>query len=61
MGIKERRKALNMSQEELANKSGVTRVAISRYENNERKPSVFIAAKIARALGCTVDDLLVEE
>ena len=61
MGIKEKRLVKQMTQEDLARASGVTRVAISRYENDERKPNVVVAIKIAKALGCTVDDLLAEE
>lgn len=61
MAIKEIREAACMSQEELAKKANVNRVSISRYEAGERIPSLAIAAKIARALNCTLDDLLHEK
>lgn len=58
MAIKEIREAAGMSQEALATASGVTRVSISRYESGERVPPLDIAARIARALNCKIDDLL---
>lgn len=61
MDIKKVRLTVGMSQEELAKASGVSRVAIARYEAGERVPSVIIAARIANALGCKVDDLIKEE
>ena len=61
MDIKKMRLTVGMSQEDLAKASGVSRVAIARYESGERVPSVIIAARIANALGCKVDDLIKEE
>ena len=61
MDIKKMRLNVGMSQEDLAKASGVSRVAIARYESGERVPSVIIAARIANALGCKVDDLIKEE
>lgn len=58
MSIKDKRIEAEMSQEELAVASGVSRVAITRYESGERVPNINIAARIARALNCKVDDLL---
>lgn len=59
--IKELRLNKGWSQEELAKKSGVGRISIIRYENNERIPQVDVASRIANALGCTIDELLGEE
>ena len=59
--IKERREALHMSQKDLAVKANVARVSIARYEAGERIPNVDIAARIAAALGCTVDELIDKE
>ena len=56
--IKDRREALHLSQEDLAAKANVSRVSIARYEAGERIPSVDVAARIAAALGCTVDELI---
>lgn len=48
--IKELRLNKGWSQEELAKKSGVGRISIIRYENNERIPQVDVASRIANAL-----------
>lgn len=58
MSIKDKRLAAKMSQEELAQAASVSRVAITRYEAGERVPNLEIAARIAKALGCKVDDLI---
>lgn len=56
--IKERRDLLKMSQEELAEKSMVSRATISSLENNsERNTSTKVLQKIAAALGTTVGEL----
>jgi len=47
-----------MTQKTLAIKAGVERSMISRAERGERKPSLETAARIAKALGCKVDDLI---
>lgn len=60
MNIRGRRKNKGMSTCQLAEKSGVSRVALTRYELGQRVPNVTIASRIASALGCTVDDLLHE-
>ncbi|MBC8575138.1 helix-turn-helix transcriptional regulator [Yanshouia hominis] len=56
--IKERREFLKMSQEELAEKSEVSRATISSLENNsERNTSTKILKRIASALDTTVGEL----
>lgn len=56
--IKERREFLKMSQEELAEKSEVSRATISSLENNsERNTSTKILKRIASALETTVVEL----
>ena len=56
--IKERREFLKMSQEELAEKSAVSRATISSLENNsERNTSTKILKRIASALDTTVGKL----
>ena len=59
--LEERRKAKGFTQQELATASGVTYVSIGRYERGERVPDINTAAKLAAALGCTVDDLIEKE
>lgn len=64
MGIKirERREELRMTQEELANKSGVSRQTISALENG-KYDNVLIGtlAAIANALDVTVDKFFYPE
>ncbi len=56
--IKERRQALNMSQEELAEKSAVSRATISNLENNpDSSVSIRTLEKLATALDSTVKDI----
>lgn len=56
--IKELREAVGMTQEELASKSGVSRVTISALETKkECNTTSKTLRKIAEALGVTVDRL----
>ena len=57
--IKERREELKMTQEELAQKSGVSRQTISSIETGKyENVLVGTLAAIATALGTTVDKIL---
>jgi len=51
------RKRRKMSQEDLAKKLDVHAPIIGRYERGEVKPSIEVAAKLAQALGCSLDYL----
>jgi len=51
------RKKRKVSQEELAKRLGVHAPIIGRYERNEVKPSIEVAANIAEALGVSLDYL----
>ncbi|PHJ60064.1 XRE family transcriptional regulator [Nostoc linckia z18] len=46
-----------MSQQDLANLAGVTRQTISGVESGQYAPSVAITLRLAKALGCQVEDL----
>jgi putative transcriptional regulator len=46
-----------LSQEELAAKVGTTRQTISALERGTSIPSVSLALALARALGCSVEEL----
>lgn len=61
MQIRKMRRRRFMTLEELAEKSGVSRVNINRYELGTVEPKVLNAYKIARALGCTVEELIEDE
>ena len=48
----------DMTQNELAEKTGLTAAAISRYISGEREPKIIAVVKIANALGVSTDELL---
>jgi len=52
------RKDKKMSQDELAKKVGVHGAVIGRYERDEVKPSIEMAAQIAQALEVSLDYLV---
>ena len=55
------RKANNLSQSKLAEKSGVNLRMVQKYENGEKdinKAQGITLYKLAQALDCTVEDLL---
>lgn len=57
--LAELRNAARLSQQELARRSGVKQGVISMIESGETKyPRLDTAAKLARALNCTVDELI---
>jgi transcriptional regulator with XRE-family HTH domain len=58
--ISDLREARNWNQSELAEKSGVSRVMIGKYERGEAAPSIDAAKKIADALEVTLDYLVGE-
>lgn len=51
------RESLELSQEELAKKVGISRGFLSDVENMKKQPSVFIALKIAKGLGEGVESI----
>ncbi len=57
--IRELRKALGISQEELAKKCGVSRQTVNAIENNKYDPTLALAFRLARELRVTVDGLFV--
>ncbi len=52
------RKEQGLSHEALAKKVGVSRPAISFIESHDRIPTILTCAKIAKALGVRLGDLL---
>ncbi|MCL9981143.1 MAG: helix-turn-helix transcriptional regulator [Bacteroidia bacterium] len=46
-----------ITQDELAEKLGVSRQTLSAIENNKYFPSLELALKIAKVFQCTVDEL----
>ncbi|QGG47574.1 helix-turn-helix transcriptional regulator [Heliorestis convoluta] len=59
--IKELRKSLNLSQEEVAKRCKVTRQTINAIENNKYDPTLQLAFKLASILNTTVDELFVND
>lgn len=55
--IREKRKKIKLSQNELAEKAGVTRQTINAIENNKYDPSLKLAFKLASILQISVDEL----
>lgn len=55
--IRDRRKELGLSQEELAKKCGVSRQTVNAIENNKYDPTLSLAFSLARELVITVDEL----
>lgn len=50
-----------MTQAELAGAVGVSRQTVIAVERGDYAPSVYLALRIARTLGATVEDLFIEE
>lgn len=55
--IRKKLRLRGMSQEDLAAEANISRVSLSRYMNGRAMPSVYIVAKLARALRCSLTDL----
>ncbi|EKP94360.1 substrate-binding domain-containing protein [Thermaerobacter subterraneus] len=55
--LREARRRLGLSQRELAVRAGVSRQAIGAIEAGRMTPSLAVAMRLARALGCRVEDL----
>jgi DNA-binding XRE family transcriptional regulator len=55
--VRELRKEAGVTQEQLAEKSGLPQPHISRIENGEVSPTRFTLEKIAKALGKTIGDI----
>lgn len=56
--LRDLREMHGYSQLELSKMVGVSAVAISQYEIGSRAPTVFVAVKLARILGTTVEELV---
>ena len=51
------RKSVGLTQQELSDTADVSRKSINAVENGVYIPSTLLALKIARTLGCSVEDL----
>lgn len=59
--IQELRKDNRMTQEELAVRCKVTRQTIISLENGKYNPSIFLAQKIAKIFGLTIEQVFIFE
>lgn len=58
LNVQRIRREQTLSQEELSFRSGVTRSYLSGLEAGRRNPTILSLAKIANAMGVTVEDLI---
>ena len=58
MRIREIRKQLGMSAEDVAREIGVTQAAVSNWENGTRSPKIPMIIRLAEVFDCTTDELL---
>ncbi|WP_010076382.1 helix-turn-helix transcriptional regulator [Clostridium cellulovorans] len=57
--VKEFRKQLKLTQDELAQELGVTRQTINAIENNKYNPTLELALKMSRFLGVSTESLFI--
>ena len=55
--IKVFREKCGLSQRKVADLMDVSQQAVARWENGEAKPRADVLPKLARVLGCTIDEL----
>ena len=56
--IKKYRKDIGLTQEEMANRLGVTTPAVNKWENGSSNPDIELLSPIARLLNISLDTLL---
>lgn len=55
--VREHRLAAGLSQQELGDRAGLTRQAVSAIESGRYLPNTAVALRLAQALGCPVEEL----
>lgn len=55
--LKTMRKAINLTQEALAKRAGISYRAYQNYESGERVPNAYVAVLIAKALNSSVEEI----
>lgn len=55
--LREMRKKKRKKQAALADRAGIFQSEISEIETGARNPSVYLARKIAKALGASIDEI----
>ena len=61
MKLKTKRKAMKLSQAQVAKILGITQVAYGNYELKKRQPKPDTLKKLARLYSCSIDELLEDE
>ncbi|MGN0431977.1 MAG: helix-turn-helix transcriptional regulator [Lachnospiraceae bacterium] len=59
--LKSARAAMDLSQQELADRVGVSRQTINAIEKGDYNPTIQLCKSICKALGKTLDELFWEE
>lgn len=59
--IKEYRQKFKMTQEEFADKTGVSRQTIASLEKGKYNPSIILAMRIAKLFHTTVENIFIME
>lgn len=55
--LRDLRELSNLTQEELADRVGVSRQTIISLEKGKYNPSIFLAYKLARVFGLSIEDV----
>ncbi|MFB4213483.1 helix-turn-helix transcriptional regulator [Shouchella sp. JSM 1781072] len=59
--IKEKRKTLHLTQEDMAKRLHVSRQTIISLENGRYNPSLILAHKIAQLFDCSIEEIFIFE
>ncbi|MBE6571340.1 MAG: helix-turn-helix transcriptional regulator [Ruminococcaceae bacterium] len=51
------RKKTGLTQEDLAQKLGVTFQAVSKWENGQSAPDIMLLPELSEVFGCTIDEI----
>ena len=55
--IKKRREALGLTQTQIADRLGISKMTVSAYEAGKTMPGAEKLPALAQILGCTIDEL----
>jgi len=56
--LRKKRKALRLSQVEVASKLGIANSTYAQYESGARSPNITMLKKLADLFDCTIDELV---